>query len=166
MCSYCTASESLQKSLSLSVCPFFCLSFLPSFIAFFFYPFLNFFGGGAGSLSLGWSRTHCTDKSAFEFLIWPLQCWDTDVFHYFHLKVNFNRFPQVIFFFLVKHEAQLSKLLMVYLYFIYIYFKYLKQGWAWWHTSLILAFRRENQAICEFKASRVYIGNFWLAKVM
>lgn len=122
MCSYCTASESLQKSLSLSVCPFFCLSFLPSFIAFFFYPFLNFFGGGAGSLSLGWSRTHCTDKSAFEFLIWPLQCWDTDVFHYFHLKVNFNRFPQVIFFFFGKAWSSALKTLNgLFIFYIYIF---------------------------------------------
>lgn len=123
MCSYCTASESLQKSLSLSVCPFFCLSFLPSFIAFFFYPFLNFFGGGAGSLSLGWSRTHCTDKSAFEFLIWPLQCWDTDVFHYFHLKVNFNRFPQVIFFFFFGKawSSALKTLNGLFIFYIYIF---------------------------------------------
>lgn len=57
--------------------------------------------------------------------------------------------------------------LYIYELYIYIYFlKYLKQGWAWWHTSLIPAFRRENQAICEFKASLVYIANFWLAKVM
>lgn len=54
----------------------------------------------------------------------------------------------------------------LFIYMCVCVYTHLKQGWAWWHTSLTPAFRRENQAICEFKASRVYIANFWLAKVM
>jgi hypothetical protein len=35
-------------------------------------------------------------------------------------------------------------------------FKNHSLGWAWWHKPLLLALRRQRQAVSEFKASLVF----------